>query len=118
VTHVAQVAQVSGIRYPLVAVTPRASLGLETFARVGGVHPEFVRRLVALGLLEAGKDSRGALRFAPGQLAVLARIRRLHVGLALNYTAIGVVLDLLDRIEGLERVLRTRTTGRSDVPWT
>ena len=32
----------------------------------------------------------------------MARVQRLHDGLALNYAAIGVVLDLLARIDELE----------------
>jgi hypothetical protein len=33
----------------------------------------------------------------------VARVQRLHFGLSLNYAAIGLVLDLLDRIDELER---------------
>jgi chaperone modulatory protein CbpM len=36
--------------------------------------------------------------------------RALRAGLGLNYTAVGVVLDLLDRIDALEAVLRARPT--------
>jgi hypothetical protein len=46
------------------------------------------------------------LWFAPGQLAVVARIQRLRAGLGLNYASIGLVLDLLDRITALEAALR------------
>ncbi|HEY8556739.1 MAG TPA: chaperone modulator CbpM, partial [Actinomycetes bacterium] len=38
----------------------------------------------------------------------VARIQRLRTGLSLNYAAIGLVLDLLDRIDVLERDLRAR----------
>jgi chaperone modulatory protein CbpM len=43
------------------------------------------------------------------ELATLARIRRLHAGLPLNYAAVGIVLDLLTRIDELEARLRSRT---------
>jgi hypothetical protein len=36
----------------------------------------------------------------------MARIQRLHNGLNLNYSALGLVIDLLDRIEQLERLER------------
>lgn len=88
---------------------------LDTFARASGAHPDLVRRLVALGLLEPERDATGALRFPPAQLIALARIQRLRAGLGLNYAAIGVVVELLDRVADLERQLRTRTGGR---PWT
>ena len=94
-------------------------LGLETFARRGGLHPELVERFVALGLLEAQRDANGALWFAPNQLAELARIRRLRAGssLQVNYAGLGVVIDLLDRIQRLEDALRKQRPVRSQ-PWT
>ncbi len=89
-------------------------IDLDTFARATGLHPDLVRRFVALGLLEGVIDPAGELRFAPSQVATVARIQRLHAGLALNYTAIGLVLDLLDRIAELEAA-RYRPP-RSDLP--
>jgi chaperone modulatory protein CbpM len=87
---------------------------LESFALATGLHPDLVRRLVALGLVDATRDAAGELWFSPAQLAVASRVRRLHAGLPLNYAAIGVVVELLDRITELEAALRvaTRTTTR------
>jgi hypothetical protein len=73
------------------------------------LHPDLVRRLVALGLLEAERDMTGGLWFAPTQLAAVGRIQRLRAGFSLNYAALGLVCDLLDRIEGLEGALRRRS---------
>ena len=70
-----------------------------------------VRRLVALGLIEAWHDAAGVVWFAPGQLAEVARLQRLRAGLALNYAALGLVVDLLDRIARQEAALRSGTTG-------
>ncbi|MFC4114045.1 chaperone modulator CbpM [Nonomuraea zeae] len=81
-------------------------LDLDAYARATGLHPQAVRRLVALGLLEPGRNARGELCFTPAQVAAAARIQRLHEGLAINYAAIGVVIDLLDRIGELETALR------------
>ena len=39
----------------------------------------------------------------------MARIRRLRAGLAINYTAVGLVIDLLDRIAELEAALQMRS---------
>jgi chaperone modulatory protein CbpM len=86
-------------------------LGLESFARSAGLHPEHVRRLVALGLLEATPDAAGELWFPPSQLAAAARIQRLRAGLALNYAALGLVIDLLDRVAALEAALRRYQPG-------
>ena len=91
------------VRYPL-ARPPRLSLG--GFADSAGLHPELVRRLVKLGLLHATYDRAGELWFAQAELVTVARIQRLRTGLSLNYAAIGLVIDLLDRIDVLERALR------------
>ena len=85
----------------------RASrLSLDSFAARAGMHPDLVRRYVALGLLEPSRDATGRLWFAPPQLRTLARIQRLRAGLSVNYAALGLVMDLLDRIEVLEAALR------------
>jgi chaperone modulatory protein CbpM len=78
-------------------------LSLESVAARSGTHPELVRRLVALGLLDTSRDSAGRLWFPPGAPAAVAMIQRLRTGLSLNYAAVGVVLDLLARIAVLER---------------
>jgi DNA-binding transcriptional MerR regulator len=94
-------------------------LSLDSFATQAGLHPELVRRWVALGLLEPFRDATGRLWFAAPQLRAVARIQRLRAGLSVNYAALGVVMDLLDRIEVLETALRSagtrppRTAARS-----
>jgi chaperone modulatory protein CbpM len=102
-------------RYPLARPV---RLGLEGFASSAGLHPELVRRLVALGLLRAARDGAGELWFAPAELVTVARIQRLRAGLSLNYAAIGLVIDLLDRIDVLERALRAQPARRDDQSWT
>ncbi|MEV6378780.1 chaperone modulator CbpM [Streptomyces sp. NPDC051773] len=104
-----------GVRY---AIVPVPMLSLETVARRSGLHPDLVRRFVALGLVAADRDASGRLVFAPTAPAVLARVQRLRTGLCLNYASVGLVLDLLDRISLLEAALR-RAGVRSDLPpWT
>jgi chaperone modulatory protein CbpM len=99
------------VTYPVVRVSA-TGLDLDSFARATGLHPDLVRRLVALGLLEPRRDAGGNWWFAQAQLGTAARIQRLHAGLALNYAALGVVMDLLDRITELEAALRrSRLSG-------
>ena len=80
--------------------------------RAGGVraaagpHPDVIRRLVALGVIEAHRDPAGELWISRSELAAVARVQRLRAGFALNYAAIGLVTDLLDRIAALEAALR------------
>lgn len=104
--------------YPLVLVraarTDPARLDLEAFARAASLHPELVRRFVALGLLECTVDPGGELSFQARQLTVVARMQRLRAGLSLNYAALGLVLDLLDRITELEAAARGRSRHATD----
>ena len=86
-----------------------ARLSLDGFARRAGLHPQLVVRFVALGLVDAERDATGEFWFRPAALATVARVQRLRA-LSLNYAAIGLVLDLLDRIDELE--------GRRSTQWT
>jgi chaperone modulatory protein CbpM len=88
------------------ALTRPMRLDLETFARGAGMHPDLVRRLVALGLLDVTTDAGGELWFAPPQYALVARMRRLRRTFALNYSSLGLVLDLLDRLAARDRSTR------------
>jgi chaperone modulatory protein CbpM len=102
-------------RYALVRP---ARLDLESFARAAGIHPGLVTRLVTLGLLEADHDVSGQLCFPPAEIARLARIQRLRAAFALNYAALGLVLDLLDRLETAEALLRELSQQEGSHTWT
>jgi DNA-binding transcriptional MerR regulator len=97
---------------PRYVLARQPGIRLDVFATRCGLHPDMVRRLVALGLLACQQDARGDLRFEPSALVTVARMQRLRTGLGLNYAAIGLVLDLLDRIEELEAASRRRRTSR------
>jgi DNA-binding transcriptional MerR regulator len=97
---------------PRYLLARRPGIQLDVFATRSGLHPDMVRRLVALGLLACQQDARGDLWFEPSELVTVARIQRLRTGLGLNYAAIGLVLDLLDRIEELESASHRRRTPR------
>ena len=88
------------------AMVRSARLSIEEFALLSGLHPDLIRRLVALGLIDADRDTAGELWFSRGELTALARVQRLRAGFALNYAAIGLVTELLDRIAVLEAALR------------
>jgi len=91
-------------------------LDLDAFARRAGIHPDLIRRFVTLGLVPASGDAGGQLWFSPADLATVARIRRLRAGLSINYAAMGVVLDLLERIRVLEAA--SHRGRRSGSTWT
>jgi chaperone modulatory protein CbpM len=102
------------VRYPLLVLPQTPRLSLASFADRAGLHPELIARLVALGLVPATVDTAGQMWFSTADLAVTARIRRLRSDLSLNYAAIGLVLDLLDRIHQLEN---TPPGSRRPRPW-
>lgn len=108
--------------YALVRRPGPAGLSPEAVAAGAGLHPDLVHRFAVLGLLEVTREPSGRMWFAADQVARVARIRRLRAGLSLNYAAVGLVLDLLDRIDALEAALRadtpTRSAPRSRSPWT
>jgi chaperone modulatory protein CbpM len=100
------------------ALSRPARLDLESFARLTGTHPDLVRRLVTLGVLDAETDPAGRLWFAPSQAAAMARAQRLRAGFGLNYAAIGLVTDLLDRIAALEAAARSSSLSSGGQQWT
>jgi DNA-binding transcriptional MerR regulator len=102
------------------ALARRVALGLdvEAFARATGLHPEMVRRFADLGLLDPVRDATGDLRFSPAQVAVASRLMRLRAGFSLNYAALALVCDLLDRIADLEAAARRRTRYPGGRTWT
>ncbi|SFO35031.1 MULTISPECIES: chaperone modulator CbpM [Actinomadura] len=106
-----------GTVYAIIPTRPRR-MDLDAFADAAGIHPELARRLVRLGLLDPERDPSGRLWFPPAQVAAYARLERLRTGLCLNYAALGLVVELLDRIAELERELRIQhhTGGRTWTP--
>jgi chaperone modulatory protein CbpM len=96
---------------PRYVLMRRSGLSVDQLAHRCGLHPDMVRRLVALGLLPCRQDACEGTRFDPSAVAVVGRIQRLRRGLGLNYAAIGLVLDLLDRIDELESLLRRERTS-------
>ncbi|MFE4540970.1 chaperone modulator CbpM [Arthrobacter sp. NPDC056727] len=80
-------------------------LNLEAVARSSGVHPDVVMRFVDLDLIRPLGDAAGGPWFSPQAPELIARVMRLHSELSLNYAAIPLVLDLLVRVDSLERRL-------------
>jgi hypothetical protein len=85
---------------------PRGSVELEVLAREAGMHPELVKRLVRLGLLDAVAPSAGTTLFPRDAARLLARAARLRQDLGLNYAGAVLACQLLARIEALEARLR------------
>jgi|1186.fasta_scaffold13875_3 hypothetical protein len=88
---------------------PGEPIELEVLAREAGLHPDLVRRLLALGLLDPVGSSRPPV-FPRDSAARLARAARLRRDLGLNYAGAVLACQLLARIADLEERLRRYET--------
>jgi hypothetical protein len=80
-------------------------LSLDALARESGVHPELVRRFVALGLVDPAAGTAATPLFTRGDAVALARAARLRRDLGIGYAGAVLASELLARIEVLERQL-------------
>ena len=96
------------VRLHIHSPTHEALYDLETLARLAGVHPTLVCRYIRLGLLDpAVGEGRGEdeWRFDDNTLHTLLKIQRLRSELGVNINGVAVVLELLRRIDDLQREL-------------
>jgi DNA-binding transcriptional MerR regulator len=93
----------------LALVRPRTAAGplvpLDAVARESGLHPELVRRFVALGLVEPAGGTAAAPLFTRRDAADLARAARLRRDLGVGFAGAVLASELLARIDVLERQL-------------
>jgi len=83
-------------RYTLTEVAYRA-----------GLHPELIDRFIRLGLIEfSDRTDDGELIFDSEVIPILRRIIRLRNELGVNYAGVGVILELMSRLEALEARVR------------
>jgi len=90
--------------YYLVLRRPTVSgnlLDLMETARQACIHPELLQRMVDLGLIEPAQSSPQVL-FSPEVVGTIGKAVRLRYQLGINWAAVGLVIDLLERIEALE----------------
>jgi DNA-binding transcriptional MerR regulator len=81
---------------------------MSQIADLCNIHPDVIDRFVQLGLVDpAGRDENSEEWIFQREVIPLVRkIIRLRNELGINYAGIGVVLDLLSRIEQLEAHIR------------
>jgi hypothetical protein len=103
------------------AAGPRAgdAVDIDTLADEAGLHPDLVRRFVALGLLAPavgqGSGTGAAPRFPRDAAARLARAARLRRDLGIGFAGAVLASELLARIDELEARL-ARYEPRYDRP--
>jgi|SRR5215510_14636936 len=104
-------------RFPLILRQPgvgplRGSfLSLDEVTRLAGIHPVLGERLMALGLIDPVETTPEPL-FEVATVLRIRRILRLHQDLGVNWAGIGLVLDLLAKIEELEREIKQLKQSR------
>ncbi len=81
---------------------PERLYRLAEVADLAGLHPEAARRYLVLGLIEPVREQPEPL-FTEEALFRLGKALRLRRDLGVNLASAGIILDLLDRIERMER---------------
>ncbi|MDY0039169.1 MAG: chaperone modulator CbpM [Desulforhabdus sp.] len=68
-----------------------------------GVHPDLIDRFIYLGLIDPIGREEDEFIFRSEVIPLVRKIIRLRNSLGINYAGIGLVLELLKRVEELER---------------
>jgi len=85
-------------------------LSLRDLAVACGMRATRLERLIRLGLLEPEPDNPD--RFSSAAAARLRRMLRLRADLGVNFTGAAIIVDLMERLEGLDAELaRLRGQG-------
>jgi DNA-binding transcriptional MerR regulator len=92
------------MRYELM-VDEHHLVTIEELGRLVDLHPDLLQRYLVYGLIDPETET-PCLLFADAAIVRIRKIQRLRSDLGLNLAGCGVVLDLLDRIEELEREIR------------
>ena len=79
-------------------------LSMIELARYAGLHPELLERFFAFGLIDASVDKPEPL-FELRMVSRVRKIQRLRDDLGLNLAGVGLALELIERIEALEKEL-------------
>lgn len=86
---------------------------ISVVSRVLQMHPQTLRKYERAGLVRPSRTV-GMLRlYSDDDLARLRLIKRLVDDLGLNVAGVGLVLRLVDDLEGIERLARTEGADRT-----
>jgi DNA-binding transcriptional MerR regulator len=82
--------------------THRSLVPLGDAAKRFGLHPDIIRRFIAFGLVESAESAGAEIMLDAGALHRIAVIQHLRYDLGINLPGIGVILELLDRLDALQ----------------
>jgi DNA-binding transcriptional MerR regulator len=79
------------------------AITIDELARAVGVHPELVERFVACGLVEPTSAAGRSTYFDAAAVRRVHAICRLRRDVGANLASVALILDLVERVDGLER---------------
>lgn len=94
-------------KYELIIYEQKSSttlLNIYEVSRFVGLHPDMIRRFFMLGLIDPQVESPNML-FEDSVVSRIDKIMRLKSDLGVNLAGCGLILDLLDRIDEMEKRL-------------
>ncbi len=80
-------------------------LNIHEVSRFVGLHPDMIHRFFMLGLIDPQVEKPDML-FEDSVVPRIGKIMRLKSDLGVNLAGCGLILDLLDRIDEIEKRLR------------
>ena len=92
------------MRYEIVLCRrQRQLLTLDGLAAETAMHPALVQRFIEYGLIEPAERAGAHMLFDVDCVARVSKIERLRRHLGANLASVGVILDLLERMNRLEQ---------------
>ena len=81
----------------------RERLTLEDLAQHTRLHPTMIEQFIEYGLIEPAEKKGARMLFDIDCVVRIRKIERLRRDLGANLPSVAVILDLLDRLSGLEK---------------
>ncbi len=86
---------------------PSGVLAVEQFIELTGISPEHLQELIALGWLEARVSAAQAQMFRDADIYRVRKLERICCDFEIPVIGGTIIVDLLDRIDRLERLVGT-----------
>ena len=86
---------------------PSTVMAWEDFVEITGVAPERLQELVALGWIESRTSATQVLMFRDADIYRVRKLERICCDFELPVVGGAIIVDLLERIDVLERTVRS-----------
>ena len=87
--------------------SPSRVMAWEEFVEITGVAPERLQELVALGWIESRTSATQVLMFRDADIYRVRKLERICCDFELPVVGGAIIVDLLERIDVLERTVRS-----------